>query len=225
MDFIFMLTHGDKTIANCLDVFEETRDIGVTHFGFKDIGVDVDTLSRLAARIKSSGGVCYMEVVSTTLDSVQRSIELAAKIGIDRVLGGQDVAFAQGALRGTGAGYYPFPGRPVDHPTILEGSAEQIRTDCAQFRAAGCPGIDLLAYRAKDADPLDLIRAARAGVGDGYLIVAGSIDSPERIAAIAAAGADAFTVGTAVFDKVFAVGEDTLAGQCKAILRACEAAA
>ena len=223
MDFIFMLTNGDKTVGNCLDIFEEIRDIGVSHIGFKDVGVDNDTLSTLAGRIRESGAVSYMEVVSTTPDTVHESIKTATDIGVDRVLGGQDVGFALTALNGTGAAYYPFPGRPVGHPTILEGSPEDIEADCARFSAAGCPGVDLLAYRATEADPLDLIRAARAGLGDGYLIIAGSIDSPERIRAIAKAGADAFTVGTAVFDNVFSSGGNTVSYQCKEILKACEA--
>jgi len=223
MDFIFMLTHGDRTVCNCFEILEEMKDVGVSHIGFKDVGVDVGTLSTLAARIKEIGAVSYMEVVSTTIDGTRDSIETAAKIGVDRVLGGQDVEFALTALKGTGATYYPFPGRPVGHPTILEGQPEDIQADCERIRAAACPGADLLAYRATDADPLDLIRAARAGLDDGYLIVAGSIDSPERIRAVADAGADAFTIGTAVFDNEFASGGNTVSHQCREILRACEA--
>jgi putative N-acetylmannosamine-6-phosphate epimerase len=87
--------------------------------------------------------------------------------------------------------------------------------------ASGCPGVDLLAYRATDADPLDLIRAARRGLGEkGYLIVAGSIDSPDRIKAVAAAGADAFTIGSAVFEDAFAHNVKGVREQCKAVLRA-----
>ena len=39
--------------------------------------------------------------------------------------------------------------------------------------------------------------------------------------AVAQAGADAFTVGTAVFDRIFAPENRTLAGQLKAIRAAC----
>lgn len=222
MDFIFMLTHGDKTVTNCLEIFEQIKGTGVSHIGFKDIGVDIETLATLSAQIKSSGAISYMEVVSTTPESVHDSITIAAEIGIDRVLGGQDVEYALDTLNGTGAAYYPFSGHPVGHPTILRGSPESIEADCARFRAAGCPGVDLLAYRASEADPLDLIKAARAGLGDGYLIVAGSIDSPRRIRAIAKAGADAFTIGTAIFDNVFASGGNSVAYQCSEILRTCE---
>ena len=220
-----MLTHGDKTVANCVEVFEKIRDIGISHIGFKDLGVDNEMLRVLTQQIKATGATSYLEVVSTTDEGVRNSIRTAAEIGVDRVLGGQDVEFALDTLRGTDTGYYPFPGRPVGHPTALEGTAEDVEADCRRMHAAGCPGADLLAYRATEADPLDLVRAARRGLGDGYLIVAGSVDSPARIRHLAQAGADAFTIGTAVFEGAFAPGDTSVAHQCREILAACEQAA
>ena len=142
---------------------------------------------------------------------------------MERVLGGQDIDFALTRLQASRAGYYPFPGRPVGHPTSLEGTAEEIAADCAKMQAAGCPGVDLLAYRAIQADPLHLVRAARRALGKGTLIVAGSINSPARIRDLAEAGADAFTIGTALFDGSFAPGAGSLAAQCRAVLAACDA--
>jgi heptaprenylglyceryl phosphate synthase len=88
----------------------------------------------------------------------------------------------------------------------------------------GCAGIDLLAYRATDADPLALVRAARRGIGDGRLIVAGRVDSAQQIHALAAAGADAFTVGSAVFDGTFSPTKGSLRSQVHDILDACASA-
>lgn len=221
MDFIFMLTHGDKTVPDCIEVFDKIDKIGISHVGFKDVGVDKSTLATLANHIRQSGATSYLEVVSTTPEGVRESIQTAVDIGIDRVLGGQDVEFALKALAGTGAGYYPFPGQPEGHPTRLGGTPEEIENDCARMRAAGCPGVDLLAYRATQADPLDLVRAARSGLGEGYLIVAGSVDTPARIRHLAEAGADAFTVGSAVFDGAFAAGNNSIVYQCQEILAAC----
>jgi hypothetical protein len=165
--------------------------------------------------------VTYVEVVSTSPESIRSSIETAAELGVDRVLGGQDIAHAIETFADTGVSYYPFPGRPVGHPTKLGGSAADIEGDCARARSAGCPGVDLLAFRATEADPLDLIRAARRGLdGDGYLIVAGSIDSAERMRAIQEAGADAFTIGSAIFEDSFAPGVRGVPAQCKEVLRA-----
>jgi hypothetical protein len=220
MDFIFMLTHKDKTVPNCLQVMAEIADLGLKHVGFKDVGVDIATLKQLASAITASGAISYVEVVSTTAETIKKSIAAAAELGVDRVLGGQDIAFAQSQFRGKGIGYYPFPGRPEGHPTRLGGRAADIERYCAEAHKVGCPGVDLLAYRAFEDDPLQLVRAARKGLGaDGYLIVAGSIDSTERIRAINDAGADAFTIGSAIFEESFAPGVKGLKRQCEAVLK------
>lgn len=219
VDFIFMLTHHDRTVANCLDVFRQISDLGLRHMGFKDIGADFDTLRELTRLIKGAGATAYVEVVSTTGETIRESIAAAAGLGVDRVLGGQDVAFALACLET--AAYYPFPGRPVGHPTALHGSPDQVERDCRIYAEAGCPGIDLLAYRAVEAEPLDLVRAARRGLGaNGYLIVAGSIATPDRVKAVEEAGADAFTIGSAIFEESFAAGVKGIRGQCEAVLRA-----
>jgi heptaprenylglyceryl phosphate synthase len=88
----------------------------------------------------------------------------------------------------------------------------------------GCAGADLLAFRATEAEPLELIRAARRGLGDGYLIVAGSITSAERIRAVSQAGADAFTIGTAVFDGSYNPRKGSILSQLGDVLADCEAA-
>jgi hypothetical protein len=223
MQFIFMLTNGDRTVANCMEVLETIENLGIQHIGFKDIGVDLETLQTLTEGIRDAGAQVYMEVVSTTSDRIQASMRAAVSLGVDKVLGGNDVEYARATLSGAGIGYYPFPGRPQGHPTRLGGSPQSIAEDCAVARSAGCPGVDLLAYRAVDADPVALTRAARSALGDGCLIVAGSIDSPDRIKAMTDAGADAFTIGTAVFEQNFAPGRDGMRAQCDAVLEACAA--
>jgi len=55
----------------------------------------------------------------------------------------------------------------------------------------------------------------------GLVVVAGSIDSAERIAAVGAAGADAFTIGTAAFDGSYAPGAGPVEAQLRAVLRDC----
>ncbi len=216
-----MLTHHDKTVQNCLDVYDQLSGVGLKHVGFKDVGVDKATLKELTRRIKADGSIAYVEVVSQTPDTIRQSIKASAELGVDRVLGGQEIKLALETFKGGRPTYYPFPGRPVGHPTKLGGTPADVETDCRKAVASGCPGVDLLAYRATDADPVDLIRAARRGVGEkGYLIVAGSIDSPDRIKAVAAAGANAFTIGSAVFEDAFAHGVKGVREQCKAVLRA-----
>jgi hypothetical protein len=58
----------------------------------------------------------------------------------------------------------------------------------------------------------------------GAVVVAGSVNSAERVSAIRAAGADAFTIGTAAIDASYAPGAGPLAAQLKAVLADCRAA-
>ena len=217
-----MLTRGDKTVSDGMLVIDAIAECGVKHIGFKDVGVDKKTLISLTNRISDIGATSYIEVVSTTTDDIRTSLETAAELGVDRVLGGQDVGFALDILKDCGAEYYPFPGKPVGHPTKLGGSPEDIAEDCRRMMAAGCAGVDLLAYRATDCDPLDMVRAAKNSMIGGYLIVAGSVDSPERIRALADAGADAFTIGTAVFDGSFSPNKGAIQSQCRDVLSVCQ---
>ncbi|MDN0199933.1 HisA/HisF-related TIM barrel protein [Streptomyces sp. S.PNR 29] len=94
----------------------------------------------------------------------------------------------------------------------LAGNPVRIADDCRRAEAAGCAGVDLLAYRATDADPLDLVRAARAAT-TGRLVVAGSIASTDQIEALASAGADAFTIGSAAFEGSLQPHAGTLRSQ------------
>src|SRR5678815_2388015 len=205
MDFVFMLTRSDQTVPDCLEVLDEIRPLGLRHIGFKDVGVPPEVLAELCRRIKDAGATSYMEVVSTSNEACLRSARVAHDIAI---------------LAGSSVRYLPFPGRPFDHPTKLAGTAAQIEDDCRRFRALGCEGVDLLAYRATEADPLDLVRAARRGT-DGFLLVAGSVQRPDQIRALAAAGADAFTIGSAAFDGSFSPRMGSLRSQLRAVLDAC----
>lgn len=216
-----MLTRQDQTVADCLAVFEAIRPVGLEHVGFKDIGVDLATLKHLNQAIRDSGATSYMEVVSTSREAALSSARHAVEIGVDRLMGGTLVSETLAILAGSGIEYYPFPGTPVGHPTDLQGDAAQVQEHCQAFMAQGCAGADLLAYRAVEADPLELTRAARAGLGrTGRLICAGSIDSPTRIRDLAEAGCDAFTIGSAVFDGSFSPRKGLLTNQLADILAA-----
>ena len=47
MDFIFMLTHGDRTVEAPLDVLESIRPLGLSHIGFKDVGLPTSMIREL----------------------------------------------------------------------------------------------------------------------------------------------------------------------------------
>jgi hypothetical protein len=218
MDFIFMLTRGDKTIEDSLPVLDQFARIGLKHVGFKDVGVPRETLHELTRQIREIGATSYMEVVSETPEACLNSARVARDLGVDRLLGGTQVDAIRTILAGTETQYFPFPGKPAGHPTKLGGTPADVEAHCRAFVAQGCAGADLLAYRATEAEPLALVEAARRGLGSGYLIVAGSITTPERIRAIADAGADAFTIGTAVFDGSYSPRKGSILSQLSDVL-------
>jgi hypothetical protein len=148
-----------------------------------------------------------------------RSLEAARALGVDRILGGTDLDAARRIL-GDLSRYFPFPGNPVGHPTRLGGSAALVADHCRRACAQGCGGVDLLAFRATEADPLDLVRAAREALPAQQLIVAGSVNSKARIHALAAAGVDAFTIGSAVFEGTFSPAKGSFRSQIQDILDA-----
>ena len=215
-----MLTRRDQTVPDCLDVLDDIGSVGLTHIGFKDVGVPPEVLAELAARIRKLGATSYMEVVSTSPEACLRSARVGREIGVDRLLGGTQVEEVLEILAGSSVQYLPFPGRPFDHPTRLGGTAQQIEEDCRRVRALGCAGVDLLAYRATEAEPMELVRAARRGLDTGILLVAGSVCLPSQVRALSEAGVDAFTVGSAVFDGSFSPQVGSLRSQLGAVLDA-----
>ncbi len=223
MDFIMMLTRNDRTVDDADEVVESIIEWGVTHIGFKDIGVPTAVMRSLVRKIRAAGATSYLEVVSTTPAAVVTSLTAGRDLGVDRILGGTDIEAAKGVLKDL-SGYFPFPGLPVGHPTKLGGSAALVAHHCRTARSLGCGGVDLLAYRATDADPLDLVRASRGALNGSRLIIAGSIKSREQIHALAEAGADAFTIGSAAFDGSFSPSKGSLRSQIRDILDACETA-
>ena len=219
-----MLTRSDETIVDCLDTWSAIESIGLTHAGFKDVGVDLATLTELNRRMQAAGVTTYLEVVSTSAQACLRSAQAALDIGVDRLMGGTQVSEILAIIDGSPERdrvpqYLPFPGVPVGHPTRLGGSPELVEAQCRAFDAQGCGGVDLLAYRATEADPVELVRAARRG-SSGCLVVAGSVCTPAQIDALRDAGADAFTVGSAVFDGSFSPNKGLLVSQLRDVMAA-----
>ena len=217
--FIFMLTRNDKTVADAMTHLDTALSLGVRHIGFKDVGLPVAELKALNAAIKAKGATSYLEVVSLDRDSEMASARAAVEIGVDVLLGGTRVDDVLPILVGTSLQYFPFPGQISGHPSVLGGSIEEISASARDLAARdGVHGLDLLAYRAPDLDVPALVAAVCAAAGKP-VIVAGSIADKDRIAAIHAAGAAGFTIGTAALDGAYPAQGADLETQLGAILR------
>jgi len=215
IEFVFMLTRDDVTVPDALDVFGSLRESGLRYVGFKDIGPPVKVLREVTAAAHDAGMEVMLEVVSVTREDERRSLRAAGEIGVDWVLGGTHASDGVAIL--DGVKYCPFPGTIEGHPSVLKGSIAQIADDAARLTALdGVHGLDLLAYRHEHEDPIALTRAVVEAAG-GPVIAAGSVVSFEQIAALEAAGAWGFTIGSAIFAGQLP-GAPSVAGQISAVL-------
>ena len=216
--FIFMLTRNDRTVADAAQQLQTALDLGVRHIGFKDIGLPIEQLKFLNARIKAGGATSYLEVVSLDRDSEIVSAQAAVEIGVDILLGGTRVDDVLPVIKRSSIQYFPFPGRITGHPSVLEGSIDEIVASAKAMAAReGVHGLDLLAYRSAENVPA-LMKAVCAAVAKP-VVVAGSIASPERIAIVQGAGAAGFTIGTAALDGHYPADGKDVPTQLSAILR------
>ena len=217
--FIFMLTRDDRTVANAAEHLATALSLGVRHIGFKDVGLPLEDLKALNTTIKGKGATSYLEVVSLDQESEIASAKAAMEIGVDVLLGGTRVFDVLPILEGTAIHYYPFPGRIAGHPSVLEGTIDEIAENARTLAAHdGVHGLDLLAYRADLPDIPKLISTVCEAAAKP-VIVAGSISDRDRIAALRQAGAAGFTIGTAALDGEYPAESETLNAQLSAIVR------
>lgn len=215
-NFVFMLTHGDRTVDNAAEIVPTLADSGLRYIGFKDVGADRARQRELTSLAHDAGFEVMIEVVSTTKEAELSSLQSAAEAGVDWVLGGTHGPDTAGMLP-DGVRYCPFPGRVVNHPSVLLGTIDEIAS--AAERLSGLDhvaGLDLLAYRHPTADPLELIRAV-VQRSSGPVIVAGSIASIDRAVAVSEAGAWGYTIGSAIFDGLLP-GAPSIADQVRRVL-------
>ena len=185
LDFIFMLTRNDRTVPEAAGHVATALAAGIRHIGFKDVGLPIPALRDLDRMIKAGGASSYLEVVSLDRDSEITSVRTAIDLRVDHLLGGTHVDDVLPLLRGTGIRYYPFPGEIAGHPSVLNGSIDEIAASARVLAGRdGVDGLDLLAYRSGVDVPA--LMAAVCGATDKPVIVAGSIDRPEQIEAVGA---------------------------------------
>jgi tryptophan synthase alpha subunit len=214
--FVFMLTHGDRTVDDAAEIVPTLADTGLRYIGFKDVGADLARQREVTSRAHDAGFEVMLEVVSTTKEAELSSLQTAAEAGVDWVLGGTHGADTAGLLP-DGVRYCPFPGQVVDHPSVLLGTIDEIADDAERLTGLDhVSGLDLLAYRHLTADTLELIRAV-VQRSSGPVIVAGSIASIDRAVAVGEAGAWGYTIGSAIFDGLLP-GAPSIADQVRRVL-------
>ena len=213
-ELIVMLTHHDETVQNALALFEECKDLPVTHWGFKDVGLPRQQMKGLVHHMKAAGKVTYLEVVSLSEEEGMVGAKLAVEAGFDVLMGTVYFDSIHQFLKDKPIKYYPFPGHVFSHPSIVDGAIEEVVNHALFLESKGVPGMDLLAYRyVGDARKLlqEVVKATKVPI-----VCAGSIATTVRIAEVWEAQAWGFTIGSAFFEMKF-VPEGTFKENIKAV--------
>jgi hypothetical protein len=200
-ELIVMLTHQDETVPDALELFERTKDYPIVHWGFKDVGLAPKEMQSVAAAMKDAGKTTYLEVVSLSEEDGLRGAQLAVDAGFDVLMGTVFYPSIAEYLQDKPVRYYPFPGRVHGHPSILDGTVDEIVSHACELERYGVHGLDLLTYRYNGNAPgllSQVVQSTKVPV-----ISAGSIASFERIGEVWDTGAWGFTIGSAFFEKKF----------------------
>ena len=200
-NLIVMLTHHDKSVPHALDVFEECKNSSVAYWGFKDQGLAVGSMERLADTIKRACKTVCFEVVSYSETECLESAHVAVEMGVDYLMGTNYFDSVHDLLRGTTVKYVPFCGRVRGSPSVLEGSISEIIDEARETAMHGVYGFDLLAYRYVG-DPVRLAQTFVQAI-DLPVVIAGSIRSFNQLDVIKALNPWAFTIGSAFFENEF----------------------
>ena len=200
-EFILMLTYSDSTVKDALEIFRECKDAPVMHWGFKDVGLPPEEMKVLIQEMKAAGKTTYLEVVSLSEGEGLRGAQIAVEAGFDVLMGTVFFDSILNYLADKPIQYYPFPGHIYSHPSILDGTIEEVVAHARFLESKGVHGLDLLSYRYVGDAPLLLREVVKAT--SVPIVSAGSIESYKRLAEVWQAGAWGFTIGSALFDKKF----------------------
>ena len=86
-ELIVMLTYNDQTVANSQELFAELKELPVTHWGFKDVGLPPEQMKTLVGSMKDAGKTTFLEVVSLSQEEGLRGAKLAVEMGFDILMG------------------------------------------------------------------------------------------------------------------------------------------
>jgi hypothetical protein len=200
-ELIVMLTHHDQTVQNSLELFQRTKDYPIKHWGFKDVGLPPEEMQKIVNAMKDAGKITFLEVVSLSEEEGLRGAQLAVELGFDVLMGTVFFPSIAEYLKDKPIQYYPFPGKVHSHPSILDGSIDEIVAHARQLEAHGAHGLDLLTYRF-NGEASHLLKLV-VDATNIPIVSAGSIASFERIREVWDAGAWGFTIGSAFFERQF----------------------
>jgi hypothetical protein len=201
---ITMLTYNDETVQEAYEVFKQSADIPCEFWGFKDIGLPLNKMKKLVTEMKTAGKTTFLEIVSLSEKECLDGAKVAVDCQFDYLMGTVFYSSVFEYLKNKDIKFLPFCGKVSGHPSVVEGTIREVVEDGKKLALIGVDGVDLLAYRFVG-DPEQLSREFISAV-NLPVVIAGSIESFDRLDIIKDLNPWAFTIGTAFFDKKFVPG-------------------
>jgi len=160
-------------------------------------------MKKLVKAMKKANKKTCLEVVSLGEKKGIEGAKLAVECEFDYLMGTEFYESIANYLIDKHAKYFPFCGKIYGHPSILDGSVEEIIDHAKDILTKGADGVDILAYRYKkeDADKR-LIREFLSQIKKP-VVLAGSIGSLDRLEKVLDYQPWGFTIGTAFFNEKF----------------------
>jgi len=202
-DIIVMLTQNDITVKDAYDIFMSSWDIDINNWGIKNTGIGKEDMYKLVKTMKSKGKKTFLEILTYDETSCLDNIKTAVECGFDEIMGTQYFPSVHKFLNDNKIPYKPFVGKVSGIPCILESTYTEILNDAEKLMEKGIIGFDFLAYRSKE-DGENLTRQFCNAV-NAQICIAGSISSFKHIDVMLDIAPYAFTIGSALFDKKFAI--------------------
>ena len=199
-----MLTLDDQTVMNARELFEGCCDSEAEYFGFKEEPLPPGEMKELFGMMKQCGKKTVLEVVAYDEKKCIEGAELAVMCGCDMLMGTMYYDSVAEICRKNGLKYLPFVGDVTGRPSILDGTEEGMIDEAKKLVAKGVDGFDLLGYRFTG-DASGLIERFVSET-ELPVVIAGSVNSYERLDEIRKVSPWGFTIGSAFFEKRFGSG-------------------
>ncbi|NBK90813.1 hypothetical protein D5278_02225 [bacterium 1XD21-13] len=202
---IVMLTLNDITVDNAIEVFESCKDLQVDDWGFKNVGLCEDKRYELARLMKQSGKKVYIEDVLHQEQDVLEMAKFALETGADHICARYYPSVKE-CLVHSNIKYYASSTKSYGSPVMLRGPVEEIVDQLKEYEQAGIDGVCIGAYR-HESSPEELIQKMKQELKSN-IIIAGSIDSKERMRYVNEIGCYGFTMGSAIFNHKYVPNGD-----------------
>jgi hypothetical protein len=205
---IIMLTHNDVTVPDAIELFEQCKDIPITNWGIKDIGMNDEDIIKIGKLMKEAGKQSSYEIVDFSEASYERAAEIAVKGEYSYVACGHFNQKLSDTLAKYNIGYMPTLGILVhvpepNGPVLLVSDKDEMLSTARYALAHGAIGLDCPVYRSTLYDGDSLLPWLRNELPDAFLCCAGSVNGYSRIRLVSETGFDAFTTGSALFDGIY----------------------